>query len=275
VVHGSALGTDSCGGGTLFLIRHPLPENTRAAAAVAASLVILGCLVAGGIFGRYPFGGKLRQQFILFPFAVIWGCVLLDRSTALIRHRHLRTAFMGFAALLITGLWAVQFYQLPRVSMEFETDDMIRFRESFPSPPAVYVDQFSLIPFFSQYLDWNWRFAGKVPFARLTNIYRVSKGTDEFLVFRDKRPWNADFEDPALYNELAAVLESQTLPSITTFCVRGTEKTPGVHTESAFENQILQHASSANLCMKNLELLDCGLSEFVELTSGNCQTRSP
>lgn len=62
-----------------YLVRGPLPENTRVAAMGLTTIFILGGLIAGGITAKYPFGGYLRQQFILFPFAVICGCVLLDR----------------------------------------------------------------------------------------------------------------------------------------------------------------------------------------------------
>ncbi len=256
----------------VYLIRRPLVENARAAATVLTAAFILGSIIAGGIMGKYPFGGYLRQQFILFPFAVICGCILLDRSASAIRDRRLNTALVVAVTLLILGVSAAQFYRFPKNPTEIYTAEMTRFRETFPSHSAVYVDQFSLIIFFAHYHHWNWEFSGRNSAVPSMEIYRVSKGTEEFLLIRDKARWNADGGDYAWYAELAALIRSQPLPSITTFNIR--QYPEPIHTQgnATREDRIFELASAAKLCV-NKHSLVTALSTYVELTQGPCRTK--
>jgi len=63
----------------VYLIRRlTQAENVQAAATVLTSGVLLAAMATGGVLGKYPYGGELRQQFFLFPFAILCGCILLD-----------------------------------------------------------------------------------------------------------------------------------------------------------------------------------------------------
>ena len=76
----------------------------------------------------------LRQQFILFPFAVICACVLLDRSGGAVRNELLRALLATTIVLLAIGVSSTSFYQFPKVSTEVGTAHANRFREVLPSP---------------------------------------------------------------------------------------------------------------------------------------------
>jgi hypothetical protein len=102
----------------------------------------------------------LRQQFILFPFAVICACVLLDRSGGAVRNELLRALLATAIVLLAIGVSSTSFYQFPKVSTQVGTTHANRFREVFPSPSATYVDQYNLIMFFIHYHDWKWVLMG-------------------------------------------------------------------------------------------------------------------
>ena len=261
---------------TVYVIRTPLPENARASAMMLVTFIILGSTIAGGILGWYPFGGYLRQQFILFPFTVTWGCVLLDRSANVISDGRFKTLLAAAVILLIVAVSVRQFSRFPKDSTDLYSSEMNSFRETFPShPAAVYVDQFSLILFFIYHRDWDWQFArysGSNPAVPTLQIYRVSKGTKQFLLVRDKSRWNADVRDPALYTDLAAVIRSQALPSITTFCIRQFPQPPDNQKNSALKNQIIESASAVKLCVNEPSLVTT-LTTYIEFTDGPCSTK--
>ena len=153
---------------------------------------------------------------------------------------------------------------------------MNSFRETFPSQPTVvYVDQFNLILFFIYHHDWNWQFArysGSNAAVPAFQIYRVSKGTKQFLLVRDLTRWNADVRDLALYTDLASVIRSQALPSITTFCIRQFPQPPDNQKNSALKNQIIESASAVKLCVNEPSLVTT-LTTYIELTDGPCNTK--
>ena len=257
------------GGCTMYLIRRPMPENTRAWATVLTTAIILGSIAISGILGKYPFGGYLRQQFILFPFAVLCAGVLLDRSAGAIRNKRLRALLATAIVLLTIGVSSVSFYLLPKVSTEVGTAHASRFSEVFPSPSSVYVDQFNLITFFIHHHDWKWEFVGQNPAVPSLDVYRVSKGAAGFLVVRDRARWNADLADEMFYADLAAAITSQPFASMATFYVRQNVQPISMEDEAAIANGIVELASGAKLCAKKLSLVG-GLSAYIELVAGAC-----
>lgn len=249
-----------------YVIRRPRPENARATAIALVGLAILGGTLAGGILGKYPFGGFLRQQYILFPFAVLWVSILLDRAGHGIRNRRLSAALAAAVMLLILGVSAVKFYRFPKVRTEIGTAEVSRFRTAFPSPAAVYVDQYNLILFFIHYHDWTWTFVRTDAAVPAMATYRVSKGKRHFLVVRDWSRWNADLADPALYADLASCMRSQPLPSLTIFHVSEEPRATN-ETDASIANRVGKLASDADLSATKLSILG-NLSTYAELVPG-------
>jgi multisubunit Na+/H+ antiporter MnhC subunit len=252
----------------VYLIRRlSQTENVRAAATVLASAVLLSIMVAGGVLGKYPYGGDLRQQFFLFPFTVLCGCILLDRIAAALRPK-VASALMLSAAVAAIASGSFAFAQYPKIHTELGTAQMNRFRKDFPSPAAVYVDDFNLINFFIHYHDWRWQFVGHSQAVPLINIYRVSRATQSFLLLRDRSRWNLDFGEQALFTDMAKCIRAQQLPSLTVFYTRQQAQPVPIQQESAHAVRLLAHAAAASLCVSKVEIE--GLRVYAELRAGQC-----
>jgi hypothetical protein len=253
----------------LYLMRRPLPENKRAAAVALLGALMLGAIIASAILGKYPFGGNLRHQFILFPFAVLCGCIVLDRFASAIPGRRARAVLAAAAILLTAGVLAARFYELPKSRTDIGAEHMSRFRDAFPSPASVYVDGFSLIMFFIHHHDWTWDLRAQNPSSPWIDIYRVSKGDREFLLVRDRARWNTDFAEASFYADLAGGFRLAPLRSIATFCIRQTPQPGGIETETKLARQVLELASAAGLCVKKISPV-VGVSTYIEFAGDPC-----
>ena len=253
----------------LWLVRRVAePVNRTAMATLLATGVMLAQLMVAGVLDKYPFGGLLRQQFLLFPFLVLCVFLVLDRLSGSIplRARYVLTALL-FAAIL--GVSYLEFDAYPKVKGPYLfADEMERFNHLFPSPGAVYLDRYNLTAFFIYHDDWKWKFDRGVDSAPDVDIYRVSRGTDHLLVFRDKGRWVAECLDPTLYRDLAACLRSRRLPSIILFRVAQNRDSWGTAEQNAYRQSISQVAASQGLCVENL--LFHNRDVYEELRAGGC-----
>jgi hypothetical protein len=185
------------------------------ASAPLATLVIMATAIVGAsLLGRYPFGGFLRQQCVLFPFAVLSAFALVDEIATRIHSQRLMVAVS--VAVILNAI--VQWRQLHLVSAETGTQEVTRFNRFFGDARAVYVDQFSLIPFFAAHQrdEWPAQTAVGQRFFALPVI--EPQGT--FLVLRDMTRWSSELADPGLHRDLREVLELTHLPSIDVFWLR-------------------------------------------------------
>src|SRR5207248_1400325 len=144
---------------------------------VLIPVLIFFQLLLGGVLRVYPFGGELRQQFIIFPFLVLAAFVLLDRLVSL-TPRPIAFGFAAALAILIAALSVRAFERFPDVREPVMKAQMTRFQSLFPAPEAVYVDEFNVITFFTFHHDWKWAFSGLVPDAPKVNVYRLTRGSD-------------------------------------------------------------------------------------------------
>ena len=258
-----------CAGSLAYLIRKlRRPENARAAATVLTTGLILAAIMASAVMDIYPYGGELRQQFFLFPFAILCGCILLDRLATAIGRPRLASAVVVSAVAATLAGWSIAFAQWPKIKTELGTAQMIRFHENFPAPVAVYVDEFNLINFFIHYHNWDWRFVGHNSAVPTVDVYRVSRGTQSLLVLRDRWRWNLDLGDRSVYADMAKCIRSQALPSLTVFY---TQQKPPASTkpqELSLPNQIAALAASESLCVKKLTIE--GVAVYGEFRAGGC-----
>ncbi|HLM99711.1 MAG TPA: hypothetical protein VK335_10540 [Bryobacteraceae bacterium] len=253
----------------VYLIRRlTRPENVRAAAALLTSAMLLAIIVAGGVLGKYPYGGELRQQFFLFPFVILCGCILLDRIAEALNPRPATALLLSVSAVTI-GAWSFAFAQYPKINTELGTAQMNRFRRDFPSPPAVYVDQFNLINFFTHYHDWRWHFVGHCQDAPAIDIYRVTRADQSFLLLRDFARWNLDWADQALFHDLAGCVREQRLPSLTVFYARQQPQADAIQRESEVASRMLAGAASQSLCVS--KLMVNGARVYVRFVAGQCE----
>jgi hypothetical protein len=254
----------------VYLIRRlTQAENVPAAATVLTSIVLLAAMVAGGVLGKYPYGGELRQQFFLFPFAILCGCILLDRIAEALNPM-LAIALLLSVSAITVGAWSFAFAQYPKVHTELGTAQMNRFRTDFPAPPAIYVDEFNVINFFIHYHDWHWHFVGHCQAAPEIDIYRVSRTDQSFLLLRDFARWNLDWADRSLFHDLAACIQDQRLPSLTILYTRQKPGSDAIQQETAIGRRIVAGAASETLCVRRLRVE--GERVYARVVAGRCET---
>jgi hypothetical protein len=255
-------------GGTLWLLRRLRePKNLAAAATVVATVVILVELVVASVLRVYPFGGFLRQQSILFPFLVLCAWVLPDRLLAAIPRRA-AYALAGLLSLAVLAVSYQAFNAYPKVKDTLLTEQMQKFDRLFPAPQAIYLDQFNLIAFYLHHDDWRWQFDGHVPGLPDLDVYRVSRGNKQLLVFRDRGRWILDSREPALDANLAACLRSRGLARMDLFRL-AQDGAPWEAAElRAYRKSIAESTVGAGLCLQELNV--DGRDVYAEVRTGGC-----
>jgi hypothetical protein len=187
------------------LLRSGNDTAVRASWTMAITAAMLFGITISGVAGKYPFGGDLRQQFILFPFFVFCAATFADRLAAPLAGRG-QLYVNAALALLIIGISTLRFEQYPKISEKLLTSRMETFKRLEPRPAAVYLDQFNLIIFFIYYHDWQWSFVKLPQPIPGIDVYRLSQGNRRMLVFRDTTVWSVKPSEAALYYKLAECL---------------------------------------------------------------------
>jgi uncharacterized membrane protein len=196
-------------------LRAPDGRTRRASWTILMTAAILVELAIMGVAGKYPFGGDLRQQFLLFPFFVLCAAILADRLTANLPGK-VRSSLIAAAAILIAAVSTQQFERYPKIPENLMSSEISIFNQLEPSPAGVYLDQFNLITFFIYHHDWNWVSLKQQPIPGI-DIYRIGKGAQHMLVFRDTNEWNAKPADPAFYHKLAECLRDSKIDEVSLF----------------------------------------------------------
>ena len=187
-------------------------------AAVLTLLLLIG--MAAGVAGVYPFGGAVRHQFLLLLFALLASGIAGDALWRSLPGRGLRGALLGLALAAL----AWRFVGLLRsLSVPFPTGpspEMVTFRAAFPRARFVHVDQYSLIVFFTQYQDWDWRFEGRDRGNPFVERYALARGGQTLTVVAHRDWWTMDFADPRLYRDLVAAAAPDASPCLWIFSLR-------------------------------------------------------
>jgi hypothetical protein len=169
------------------------------------AMVFLNLLA--GLAGRYPYGGTLRHEIFLFPFAIAAFFVLLDSVRRQVplpwssNRMWLSAITLGIA--ISCAAWMTNYRFVTKALMQ---DQMERFRAVFKTPSTVLVDQFNFIIFFSHHHDWEWHLVWQNPNRRgLWQIWEVSKPGQRFRVCRSKK-WHFDFSQTAAFADIRECL---------------------------------------------------------------------
>ena len=123
-----------------------------ASAPLGMLMIIAIAMMGSALARRYPFGGFLRQQFILFPFAMLAVFALVDEVVA-------RRSVQWFVAALWVAVMLnalVQRSLLHFFPSESGSRESVQFHHFLDDSHAVYVDQFSLVPFFAAHQRDTW-----------------------------------------------------------------------------------------------------------------------
>ncbi|MGH7788588.1 MAG: hypothetical protein ACRERC_17085 [Candidatus Binatia bacterium] len=183
------------------------------AAAPLATLAILATAMMGAaLIGRYPFGGFLRHQFILFPFIVLSGFALLDELVA--RSGHRRIVLLAVCAAVLLNA-VLQWQRMPFTADEPFAEEAVQFDRILGHSRAVYADQYSAIHFFAAHQRDAW----SAPTELRENFFAIPvRGSGRtLLVVRDLTRWSCDVSDPLLYRDLREVIELTGLPAVDLF----------------------------------------------------------
>ena len=218
--------------------------RSRARIPLLMTLILLLELAGAGLAGRYPFGGFLRQQFILFPFLVLSAGICFDRLLTWAGPRRVAPVIAAIAAGVVLAVFVSRFEAYPKMHDELATREMTLFRATFPGPQAIFSDQFNLILLFTFYHQWQWRFIQKVPMETPVDEYTVSQNPHSMELFRDKRRWIFDFQDPTLYRDMAEILRRTRVTSLTVFCIHAEPGSRSQASEVAFRTG-MEHLAAA------------------------------
>ena len=247
--------------GGLALVRGYFRQNdanaVRASSTIVATAAMLAAMAVAAVAGKYPFGGDLRQQFLLFPFFVLCAVIFADRITAVLPARGQRIAHAA-VALLVAVVSTVWYEQYPKDSTNVLKEPMDVFDRVEPAPRAVYLDQFNLITFFIYHNDWRWTSVDLTQPIPGIDVYRIRKGARQMLVFRDKTEWNVKPTEAAVYHKLAECLGAGKTPEVSVFSALQTPPDPPYSNFKKMQRTIASLGSDSSVCTERLTLKSDG-----------------
>jgi hypothetical protein len=156
---------------------------------------------------RYPYGGPLRHQFFVFPFAVVVLALVVDEAAARSRRlAPLAAALLALAAAVNAANWIGDFRIVRGYLQQAQMD---RFRAAFPAPEAVFVDQYNFVTLFMHHHDRPWRLERWRPGEERIDVWRVGgDGERGFSVCRDNRSWQFDLSSHYTFNRMRLCLQA-------------------------------------------------------------------
>jgi hypothetical protein len=190
---------------------------------ILITAIMLLEFVLAALAGKYPFGGDLRQQYLLFPFLILFGAIVVESMAGKLSGMvpvQGRLLLNALAIAAIVWISAVRYEQYPKVGGNVGAGGMAVFDRLEPTPAAVYLDQFNLITFFTFHHDWDWSSLKLPQPIPGIDVYRLHRGSDQMLVFRDKTEWNLEPDDSSVYGKLARCLQTLKIQDLSVFSAR-------------------------------------------------------
>ena len=196
------------GGFLAVTLAAPALERRRASAAARSfpALFLVVLLLLGmtlGALGRYPFGGLMRHQFLIFLFAVLAGCVAVDILLSA-RSPQMRLVVLGLlgAALAANFGRSLPDLRTPDYAHEALVARRGVYRRALADVGSVHVDQFNLIGMMMDYYSWDWRFVGRERSLPSVERYELTRNGRRLEVVAHRYIWLMDFRSPSTYSEL-------------------------------------------------------------------------
>ena len=202
-----------------FCWLRPERRSIRPGVPLSFFVIILISIAAASIDSRYPFGGYIRHQIILFPFLALSAICFLDQIVARLPTAWFRESLViiVIAGFTVNSIHEIQ--RFPVIEEKLFKLEVAEFYKSIPRPKAIYVDHYSLIAFFIHHDDWKWRFLSRHQDNSWIDQYEIKKNDRMLNVCRDRLRWNVDFTDPSLYRSIAQCLSRCNVPSVAVFCI--------------------------------------------------------
>jgi hypothetical protein len=167
---------------------------SRPGAACAALLpIVWAVVVLAASLGRYPYGGVLRHQYLFLSLFLIALAVALDQ----VRSPGMRRVAMALVAIGALGSAVAAW--TARLNAAFERAPKSGLcRDVVRDGSAVYVDQFSVVPFFGERLDWKWSYLGPLDDSGRLHLWRAAGPGTTLAVCHDQGRWNSHFDEVGL-----------------------------------------------------------------------------
>jgi hypothetical protein len=205
----------------LVLTLHRRSDWVVALTPIATLAILATAMMGASLLGRYPFGGALHHQFILFPFIVLSIFALVDEIVARSHHEWVALAAVS-AAVILNGV--VQWRLVQLVDDEPAARELATFDRYFGDSRAVYVDQTNLIYFFAGHHRSMW--LAQSGLGAKFDALPVIDPQRTLLVLRDTKRWNSDLADRELYGDLRQVIALTQVPSVDLFWLSRDEQLP-------------------------------------------------
>ncbi|HEY3823655.1 MAG TPA: hypothetical protein VGL82_03810, partial [Bryobacteraceae bacterium] len=251
----------------------PPTAAVRVSGTLLITVIMLGAFVLAALAGKYPFGGDLRQQYLLFPFLVLCGAIFVERAALMLSGAvgaQGRLLLNALAIVAIVWVSAVRYQQYPKVTASVLADRMQIFDRLEPTPAAVFLDQFNLITFFTFHHNWDWSYVKlQQPIAGV-DVYRLRRGQQQMLVFRDKTDWNLEPNDSSVYSKLAECLRTEKIGDVSVFSVRQAPPKAPFSDLNQVKHTIVTLANDSAVCVERMTVDQVGW--YATFGQTNCPT---
>lgn len=179
---------------------------------IATLAILTTAMMGASLLGRYPFGGALHHQFILFPFIVLSIFAIVDEIVARSHHEWVALAVVS-AAVILNGV--VQWHRVQFVDDEPAARELATFDRYFGDSRAVYVDHTNVIYFFAAHHRGMW--LAQSGLGAKFYALPVIEAQRRLLVLRDTKRWRYDLADRELYGDLRQLMALAQVPSVDLF----------------------------------------------------------
>ena len=201
----------------------------------------------------------------LFPFLpALCGAVFVgtgwpaSSAGRLCRWSQGRALLNALVIAAIVWISVVRYHQYPKVGGNVQAAGMEVFDRLEPTPAAVYLDQFNLITFFTFHHDWNWSFLKLQPPIPGIDVYRLRRGREQMLAFRDKTEWNLEPDDTTVYAKLAQCLKALKMRDLSVFSARQAPPKAPFSDLKLVKRTIVTLASGSAVCVQRLTVNPSG-----------------
>jgi len=238
---------------------------------ILITAIMLVEFVLAAVAGKYPFGGDLRQQYLLFPFLLLFGTIVVERiaeKLSAVVPVQGRLLLNALAIAAIVWVSAVRFEEYPKVGGNVGADGMASFDRLEPTPAAVYLDQFNLITFFTFHHNWDWSSLKLPQPIPGIDVYRLRRGAEQMLVFRDKNEWNLEPDDSSVYGKLAQCLRTLKIQDLSVFSARQAPPKAPFFNLKLVKRTIVTLAADSAICVQRMSVNPVGW--YATFRPSNC-----
>ena len=194
----------------------------------------------------------MRHQYIIAPFIVIAGFLLLDRLISLLNpllRASVLTLVVVSIALNAAVSWPTLIVGRGQVAYQKEFQ---HYRAAFPAARAVYLDHFGIIGYFIHTDDKQRQFVRHISDTAFIDQYWIEGGSSAGTqIFYDKSRINLDLADPGIYKSFASCLRQSGTKELTLFLFTAGNVPLGQQSDN-LKRIVAMNAAHESLAVTNL-----------------------